>query len=692
MVGQLCPAAKEAAGSLEEAVSAVCAERQRAEKRLAELRAVPVFGEMAKAARTEAAEMYNGVIQSAAVEVDDLLRGAKDWEKEALTRAGELTGRAEALHQSTAEGRQARYGPYIGSGAWTASSAAESAARKAGAWAKESVDEFSAGLETLRKDWEPIGAELEGARSAADEAYRMKSIDEEALVRDLALLGGVRERIAAADIAVRCGKLLRMREETERTLGTAESALASAEAAWQTARSDAEARWEEAQLAEEKKELRAAVEEVMGTARQPVAPGWMRPEKEVRELLADMERFLTRLDAMGREQAEAEGKKIEERARNLLVERVKWVPGARHPEHPHIHAADEERTWTNDPGYEFVEEGTSNLAVRWRPGAWNEEHPNVTAGQQEGTWVPNPGYVARRSGDLDPKWTPGARHPQMPHIHAADDERTWTNDPGYEFVDTRQGSTNLAVRWKPGAWNPEHPNVTAGQAEGTWLPNIGFRARWAGDMDPVWTPGERHPDWPHVFASRTKGEWNADPGYAFVHPGKSGDLSVEWEGGLNHPNHKGVVSSEREGKWETKEGWTFVNPGTSDLRARWVPGRQMKGYPHVRASDTEDQWTADDGYRFRSMAADGDFSVVWTPGWTSADGKRRAGEREGHFEHRRTCSRCSGSGYRQKTERCAACGGRGVIFVVPCPECGGKKKVTVRWRCEHCDGNGWFWQ
>ena len=455
----------------------------------------------------------------------------------------------------------------------------------------------------------------------------MSKVAEETLARDLSCIGTLREAIENADIAGRCAGLAELREKTEGMLSQAEAALKKAETAFGAAKGAAMAR----ALEETKKSMRDSLGNLLAEFDKPPVPGWTRDENAIRTLRSNVKKYLARMDSLQLDDLSAEGEKRIREAKEV-ADRTRWTPGARHPEHPHIHASDEEWTWTNDPGYAFVEPGTSNLSVKWKAGLGNADHPNVVSGKTEGQWDPKPGYKARWEGDLNPRWTPGARHPAHPHIHASNEERTWTNDPGYEFVDLSPGSTNFSVRWKPGLGDSAHPNVTSGRTEGTWIPDAGYTARWNGDLDPRWTPGARHPVHPHVFAVATERTWDADPGYGFVSPGTNSDLSVRWEPGRRHPFQKGIAASEEEGRWDLLPGWTWIRPGTSDLSTRWVPGAAKPGAPHVHASETAGTWVPDDGYKFRSMANDGDFSVVWTPGLVTSDGRRRATWREGQFE------------------------------------------------------------
>ncbi len=603
-VGELRPAAEAAAERLAARAGEAAAARARVEEGIGALRAMPVSKALVAAARREAVAAYNGTIRGAALAMGRMEEATAGCPEDVRARTDALRKGADDL-AAAVKGLAGDVREQLDRGAAAAATAAAARAREACGEVADGADEFELARDVLRASWAPLAEQLQAAADAADEIRKMARTDEEALVRDVAAIESLRRRIEEAQIGEWCGRLEGLRGEAEAKLSAAEAALADAGGAYAAV-----------MTAAARKAARLSLENLRASLDQPPAPGWTRPEKEVKRVRKEIDAFLARMDSMGDDEFRAENGRVSEsvsKAVDDIVERTVWTPGTRHPDIPHIHAADKERTWANDPGYEFVDAspGSTNILVRWKPGAWHPDHPHVSAGNVEGNWVPNPGYKARWSGDLDPVWTKGTRHPTRPHIYATEEngKNVWGADPGYAWVEPN--SYNLDVRWEPGRRHPDHPHVSAGQTEGTWMPDPGYKARWSGDLDPVWTKGTRHPTKPHVFATARTNTWDADPGYWFVNPGTNCDLVVRWEQGRRHPDYKGIESAEEENRWRLKPGWTWVNPGTSDLRTRWVPGSTMPGAPHVHASNTEGQWTPDAGYRWRSVANDGDFSVEW---------------------------------------------------------------------------------
>lgn len=615
-LGELRPAVAAAAARLAERTAAAVAARVREEEGIAAIRAIPVSQALVAAARRAAVATYNGTIRGAAVAMAGMEKATAGCPADIRQRVEDLRADADDLEMAV-EGLSGDIQGQMAAGAVPEALAAAARARETCGDVVAATDEFEAEREGLRQAWAPLKEEMKGAADAAGEIQKMAQTDEEVLARDIAILESLRRRIEEARIGEWCGRLEAFRGGAEASLGEAEAKLARARDAYMAA-----------MTAAARKAARTSLGKLRASLDQRPAPGWTRPETKVKKARAEIDGFLSHLDSMTDNEFMEENKRVSESVGKMveeIAEKTVWKPGTKHPEIPHIHAADKERTWSNDPGYEFVDSspGSTNIMVRWKPGAWHPDHPNVTAGHTEGTWVPNPGYKARRWGDLDPVWTPGTRHTDRPHIHASveNGKNVWSADPGYTFVEPN--SYNLDVRWVSGRRHPDHPHVSSGTLEGTWIPDPGYKTRWNGDLDPVWTPGVKHPDIPHIHASNKERTWTNDPGYEFVDlsPGAtnltvswkpgSTNLPARWAPGLSHPDYKGIESAEEENRWRLKPGWTWVNPGTSDLRTRWVPGSTMPGAPHVHASNTEGQWTPDAGYRWRSVANDGDFSVEW---------------------------------------------------------------------------------
>ena len=641
--GELRPAAQGAAERLAARAAVAIGARERVEDGIGKLRAMPVSQGLVATARREAVTVYNGTIRKAADAMGEMEKSTVECPEDVRKRA-EILLKAAIDLEKTAKGVSGDIREQMDRGAGQAATAAARRAREVHEEVMAGADEFETVRDRLRKDWNPIGKQLQAAADAANEVQKMARTDEEALTRDVALIESLRRRIEEAEIENWCEHLVTFRYEAAGTLSVAEEELAGAGDAYAAA-----------MTAAARKVARSGLGNLRTSLDQRPAPGYTRPEKKVERARSMIDGFLADMDSMTDEAFMAEYKKVSDSAGQLvdeIVDHTTWTPGTRHPDIPNIHASDKERTWSNDPGYEFVDPspGSTNIIVRWKPGAWRQDHPHVTAGQTEGTWVPDPGYKARRNGDLDPVWTAGTRHPTKPHVFATSKEHTWDAEPGYWFV--RPGTNcDLVVRWEPGRSHPDHPHVSAGTTEGTWVPNPGYKARWNGDLDPVWTHGTRHPTRPHIYAAVSNGEnvWWADPGYTFVEP-NSYNLDVRWEAGRRHPDHPNISSGQTEGTWvpdpgykarwngdldpvwtagtrhptkphvfatstehtwDADPGWKWVNPRSSDLSVKWTPGTPKPGAPHVHASDTEGQWTPDAGYRFRSMANDGDFSVEW---------------------------------------------------------------------------------
>lgn len=293
-------------------------------------------------------------------------------------------------------------------------------------------------------------------------------------------------------------------------------------------------------------------------------------------------------------------------------------------------------------------------------------------------------------------WIPGARHPKYPNIFASKKQNIWASDPGYSFDEP--GTSNLSTHWQPGSRHPNYPHIYAGNSKQTWLPDPGYTSSYDNDLNPKWTSGAKHPKQKHLHASATEGKWELEPGYVVTNqPQKVEDYIVVWREGINHPNNHGIVSAKKEGEWSLRIGWKWVSSEPGDLRTQWVPGSKNDAFPHIHAGNEPNRWIPDDGYKFVSSLDDGDLSVVWTSGLISADGKRRAREKEGRFENKRDCLSCR-NGYKYRMEKCTKCGKTGKarkygIFVTdePCPTCKGAKRVKVNYPCERCDGEGSYW-
>lgn len=153
-----------------------------------------------------------------------------------------------------------------------------------------------------------------------------------------------------------------------------------------------------------------------------------------------------------------------------LLHSCTWVPGALHPDYPHIHASSEEQRWRTDPGYGYRTDLPGDFEVEWRPAQRHPEYDSIYADEIEGRWCADPGYVFVEEGSLLVEWRQGRRHHEFPNITSGTEERTWRADAGFRFPKT--GS--LHVEWQEGVEHPNHPNVLAGRTIHRWRPADGY--------------------------------------------------------------------------------------------------------------------------------------------------------------------------------------------------------------------------
>lgn len=115
-----------------------------------------------------------------------------------------------------------------------------------------------------------------------------------------------------------------------------------------------------------------------------------------------------------------------------------WSPGARHPKHVHISAAEKEKVWVADPGYYFPNKG--DLVAVWQANRGHPVSDQIRSDSVEGQWVADPGYRfadTRSNRSHVPSaaaWAPNTAHPNCPQLIAADRPSTWRAAPGYRLV------------------------------------------------------------------------------------------------------------------------------------------------------------------------------------------------------------------------------------------------------------------
>ena len=230
--------------------------------------------------------------------------------------------------------------------------------------------------------------------------------------------------------------------------------------------------------------------------------------------------------------------------------RVKWVPGTRNPDWPHIYASEIEKEFCPDDGYRWASEKPNDYSVVWSPGIRHPFIENIEADQTEGEWRPADGYdwvdaknkktrLAQRV-----KWCAHRSHPYLNGVMASIQERTWELKPGYKWAD----NTSDETRFRYGA---------------------------------IWEKGLFHPAVAHVVSAHNEGDWDPEPGYQWN----------DWFDWLMH-NKKPSV------KQKLKSG------------VRWWPGTPIPGLPHVEAGDVEGEFKTESGWRWLNPSTPGDFRVV----------------------------------------------------------------------------------
>lgn len=677
LLEDLLPRAEAAVSNQAERLAIVQKQSDRAAAAYEAVRQTPIDPDLFEKARTDALSAYESVANQAEKAHESAGKGLS---AETLrTKADHCRERADSLDAAMrADAADSDFA--IPESVVSETGFVVSAAKAAAVFAEKAAADFDEKMTDIERTWISIKKRMADGNAIATRLRRAKRKDEESFTTDTIHLDAVRALIAKDNLPARIVTLESVRVEAESALDFAEKRLTEANIV----------RWAAARHG-----LETSLGTIRATWEASPRPGWTREPERKRKVLTAIDELLQQLGSSSEEDVRAARAKLVE-----LMEKAPlvWTPGSRHPDRPHIFAMEKENFWDADPGYWFDNPGeNSDLVVHWLPGKRHPDHPHVSAGVEEGTWTPDPGFKARWNGDLDPVWTIGTRHPNRPHVFASREngKDVWGCDPGYVWV--QPNSTNLDCHWVAGRRHPEHQGIESGQQEGTWVALPGWTRVRPGtsDLQTRWVPGSKHPVHPHIHAGDTPWNWTPDNGYLADAPG-SANLSVHWEPGLRHSLFRGIVSAEREGYWEPAEGWVFETAGAlsrpenGNLRVRWLSGLPKQGSAHVHASSEEGKWTPDDGYDWASPSSS-DYSVVWKPGWISADGMRRAKEREGQFSRRATCHACS-NGWKIRSERCSNCNGTGkVVFGLTCPQCNGTKRKQTRTVCTQCNGAGWYW-
>ena len=230
--------------------------------------------------------------------------------------------------------------------------------------------------------------------------------------------------------------------------------------------------------------------------------------------------------------------------------RVKWVPGSRMPNHPHVLAGAKAKNWIPEAGYDWVSDSPGDLRVCWKPGKpYSSDSVYIVADKTEGTWRP-----------VD----------------------------GFDWIDATNMGTKLGkgVRWCPGRDHPFLSGVIATTTVGSWKPKEGYR--WADDTSPtsmmrygcVWSPGMPHSEIANIRASKDVGDWEPAPGYMWsdwfewlvnsITPTLNQKLKsgVKWAPGTAHPDYPHVEAASERDRWVPEDGWRFVNADSNDFRVR----------------------------------------------------------------------------------------------------------------------------
>ena len=168
-----------------------------------------------------------------------------------------------------------------------------------------------------------------------------------------------------------------------------------------------------------------------------------------------------------------------------------WTPGQKHPNSPHVIAAEETGKWHPEDGYTWVVPPPNNgdFRVKWIPGRHSSSHPHVVAANEESEWIPEDGYVwvvnPPPPGDFSVRWVVGRPSGLHPQVVTAEAQGRWLPAAGYRWVENVSKEGDFRVTPKIAkVWDPEHAttqefNEHVRAMEGS-LPtcNEDFKNRW----------------------------------------------------------------------------------------------------------------------------------------------------------------------------------------------------------------------
>ena len=136
-----------------------------------------------------------------------------------------------------------------------------------------------------------------------------------------------------------------------------------------------------------------------------------------------------------------------------------------------------------------------------------------------------------------------------------------------------------------------------------------------------------------------------------------------------------------------QRGWVIESDWRGNRKAVWKEGNTLPQYPHWITTAKENTWRIEDGYAKVDPNGKMLSPVAWKPGWMKSQ-DIKAGDYEGTWLHRRTCSACRGQKNVTSSSICSTCGGRGSISQSQyCASCGGSGRRQTSYRCNGCNGS-----
>ena len=157
-----------------------------------------------------------------------------------------------------------------------------------------------------------------------------------------------------------------------------------------------------------------------------------------------------------------------------------------------------------------------------------------------------------------------------------------------------------------------------------------------------------------------------------------------WEPGKVHPQNPDLVADQKPDTWKAiKPGYVW----TGGANMEWRAGQRSSRYPHWISTETPEYWRGEDGYVKKDPKATGLAELVWKPGWQKDS--KRAGQTEGVWETKHTCSICNGSGKVNQKQTCSHCNGDSYIQKdESCSACDGSGQRSSSRSCSNCGGSG----